>query len=124
MKRAILLFSLALSLLAAGAQAALENPSVVGQVPGRVVVTVESGGPAAKAGLLAGQSAAQDGGQSLAAAGDIIVAIDGIPVKRFDDLINYLATETSVGDAVTLTVIRDGRQSEVTVTLEERPGNR
>ncbi len=43
MKRAVLLVSLVLSLLAAGAQAAFENPTVIGQVPGRVVVTVESG---------------------------------------------------------------------------------
>jgi len=43
MKRAMLLVSLILSLLAAGAQAAFENPSVIGQVPGRVVVTVASG---------------------------------------------------------------------------------
>ncbi len=43
MKPAILLVSLALSLFAGGAQAAFENPTVIGQVPGRVVVTVASG---------------------------------------------------------------------------------
>jgi subtilisin family serine protease len=43
MKRAIILASLALALVAAGAQAAFANAGVIGQVPGRVVITVESG---------------------------------------------------------------------------------
>jgi S1-C subfamily serine protease len=39
-------------------------------------------------------------------------------------VINYLAGRTSVGDVVTLTVVRDGREIQVDVTLEERPGDR
>ncbi|MFN2156544.1 MAG: PDZ domain-containing protein [Anaerolineae bacterium] len=53
-----------------------------------------------------------------------MIAIDQVEVKRFDDVVNYLASHTSVGDTVTLTVIRDGTQVELSVTLEERPGDR
>ena len=60
--------------------------------------------------------------------GDIIVAIDGAAVQEMDDLIVYLA-EKSVGQRVTLTVIRsgnglrDGRRQRIQVTLGERPAS-
>jgi S1-C subfamily serine protease len=53
-----------------------------------------------------------------------LIAIEDEPVRRFDDLINYLATRTRVGDVITLTVVRDGQEIDVDVTLEERPANR
>ena len=34
----------------------------------------------------------------------------------------YLASYTSVGDVVTLTVVRDKIEIKIDVTLEERPG--
>jgi len=52
------------------------------------------------------------------------VAIGGMPVNDFDDLVNYLASYTSVGDTVRLTVIRDGEQFDVELVLEERPSDR
>ena len=47
--------------------------------------------------------------------GDIIVAIDDAAVQEMDDLIVYLA-EKSVGQRVTLTVLRDGRRQRTTET--------
>jgi S1-C subfamily serine protease len=35
-----------------------------------------------------------------------------------------LASRTSVGDAVTLTVVREGLETQVELTLSERPANR
>jgi S1-C subfamily serine protease len=55
--------------------------------------------------------------------GDIVIAIDGVEVRRFDDVVNYLATRSSVGEVVTLTAVRDNREMKIPVTLEERPGN-
>ncbi len=80
------------------------------------------GGPADKAGLLGGTGEVNVSGIPMAAGGDIIIAIDGQPVKRFDDVVNYLASQTAVGDVVTLTVLRDGQEMQVDVTMEERPG--
>lgn len=64
------------------------------------------------------------GGRPVLAGGDILVAINDAPVRRFDDLINYLARYTSVGDSVTLTVVRGGDRLNLDVVLEERPDNR
>jgi 2-alkenal reductase len=38
-----------------------------------------------------------------------------------DDLIAYLLGKTSVGETVTVTILRDGKQMDVEVTLGERP---
>jgi len=56
--------------------------------------------------------------------GDIVIGIDTVSVKRFDDLVNYLASNTSVGDVVTLTVLRETTRLEIDIVLEERPGSR
>ncbi len=54
-------------------------------------------------------------------AGDIIVAIDNAPVTSFDDLVSYLINNTVPDQEVTLKVIRDGKEKELTVTVGERP---
>jgi len=53
--------------------------------------------------------------------GDIITAINGNSVRIFDDLLGYILTYTSVGDTVTLDIIRDGESLQVEVLLEARP---
>jgi 2-alkenal reductase len=86
---------------------------------GAYVLDVAEGGPADKAGIKGGsQPTSIDG---LEAGGDVIVAIDGQPVNTFDDLLSYLTTNKSPGDAVVLTIVRDGESMDVTVTLGNRP---
>jgi S1-C subfamily serine protease len=55
--------------------------------------------------------------------GDIIVAVDGHKVKRIDDIINYMETQKSVGQAVKLTVYRNGQIMDLTAILEARPAS-
>jgi len=50
--------------------------------------------------------------------------IDSQEVRRSEDLIGYLARHTTVGQQVTLQVIRDGKTLEIQVTLGERPSTR
>ena len=50
----------------------------------------------------------------------MITKIDEQVVQQFDDLINYLDTQ-SVGDVVTLTIIRNGEELQISVTLAARP---
>lgn len=73
-------------------------------------------GPADEAGVI---GADPDSGEG----GDIIVAFNGQPVRSFDDLVAYLVTQTSPGDEVIVTVVRDGEESELTLTVGERPAN-
>lgn len=51
---------------------------------------------------------------------DIIVAIDGHPVRQIDDIINYLDGHKSVGDTLDLKINRNGRIMDITTTLEAR----
>jgi len=78
-------------------------------------------GPADRAGLRGNDQQVELDGVLLPTGGDIIVAIDGAEVRDMDDLIVYLA-ETSVGQTVTLDIIREGERLSVDVILEERPG--
>jgi S1-C subfamily serine protease len=91
---------------------------------GVLVFTVEPNSPADRAGLRPGDQEVVVSGRPMRAGGDIVVAIDEAIVKDFDDLINHLASRTSVGEVVTLTVMRDRSEIKIEVTLEERPGNR
>jgi len=76
---------------------------------------------AARAGLRGGDQAVEVMGTTVKAGGDIIVSLDGYKLRDFDDLIAYLVRETEVGQEVTLTVIRDGKELDIPVTLGERP---
>jgi len=78
--------------------------SQLGEESGLLVVTVEPGGPAQKAGLLQG---------------DTIVSVDGDPVRHLDELFGKLGA-LEVGSAHRLGVVRAGERKEVPVTVGER----
>ncbi len=88
---------------------------------GALVSKVTSGSPAEQAGLRGSEKQATINGENVNVGGDVITAIDGQPVKDFDDLVAYLTSSTSVGQTVTLSVIRDGQPQDVKVTLAARP---
>ncbi len=88
---------------------------------GLLVVEVYDGGPAAKAGLQGVSRVKTVGRYQVPLDGDIITAINGQHVADTDDLTMYLDTRTAVGDTVTLSVIRDGKELTLSITLEERP---
>ena len=62
-------------------------------------------------------SGAEDAGIE---AGDVIVAVDGTPLRRVEDLLAVLRARAP-GDRVTLTIARDGDEREVEVELSDRP---
>ena len=86
---------------------------------GAYVTGLVPGGPADKAGLKAGDTPTSIEG--LFAGGDLIIAIDGRPVKVFDDLLRYLLNHKSPGDTVVLSVLRGEETLDITVTLDKRP---
>jgi 2-alkenal reductase len=87
---------------------------------GILLLDVVRRGPAAKAGLRSSDGEARRDGAVLPKGGDIIVAMDGTAVREMDDLVVLLSQRT-VGQKVTLAVIRGGDEQNVEVTLEERP---
>ncbi len=90
------------------------------QFTGAYVTNVVPGGPAAKAGVRAGTKDVGLG-PNLLGGGDLIVAMDGVPIKNFDELLRYLINYKSPGDTLVLTVLRDGQQVDITLTLDKRP---
>jgi serine protease Do len=77
---------------------------VYGFKTGVLVQEVQPGGPAEKGGLKPG---------------DIITTIDGRPIKDGDDLVNEIASRKP-GSALRLGFLRDGKQSDTTVTVGDR----
>lgn len=90
------------------------------QFTGAYVTSVTPGGPAEKAGLVAGTKDVGLQG-NLLSGGDLIIAMDGNSIKNFDDLIGYLVDNKSPGDTVVLTVIRGGNTIDVPLVLVSRP---
>jgi serine protease Do len=87
---------------------------------GALIVAVSPDGPAAKAGLLPSAVKSANGSQQVVG-GDIITAINGQPVQQFEDLGSYLFLNTKPGDVVTLTILRNGKEQTVQVTLGTLP---
>jgi len=82
-------------------------------ISGVLILQVTPGTPAAEAGLRPTRRT-RDGNIVL---GDVIVAVDGEKVETYNDLLAIL-DERKVGDVVTVTVIRDGKQHDVKVELQ------
>jgi 2-alkenal reductase len=77
-------------------------------------------GPADGAGLRGNDQQVEFEGDLWFSGGDIIVAMDGVEIRDLDDLIIFLS-ETTVGQMVTLDIIRGGERLSVDVVLGERP---
>lgn len=88
------------------------------QSTGAYVASVVTGGPADQAGIKGGTQPTSV--QGLSKGGDLIVAVDGIEIKDFSELMSYLVLNTSVGDEIVLTVIRSGQTMDIPVILGQR----
>ena len=85
---------------------------------GAYVTNVTANSPADQAGIQAGD---QNSSAGVGAGGDLIIAIDGQSIQRFDDLLRYLINNKSPGETVVLTVLRGEEQVDVNITLGKRP---
>jgi S1-C subfamily serine protease len=90
---------------------------------GALVAEIVPGGPAEEAGLRGSSRQVEIDGMEARVGGDVIVALDGQRVQGFDDLVAHLVRSTEVGQQIELTILRDGRERNVTVTLGTRPGD-
>ncbi|NMC01377.1 MAG: PDZ domain-containing protein, partial [Chloroflexi bacterium] len=88
---------------------------------GALVMEVIAGGPADKAGLQGSTRQVTIGGRQVAVGGDVIIAFDGVPIRSFDELVSVLGAQSRPGQTVTLTVLRDGAERDIRLTLQERP---
>ena len=79
---------------------------------GVIISSVQNGSPAAKVNLQP---------TTVKHMGDIIIAIDGHPVKRFEDIINYLESTKAVGNTINLKFLRNGIVKNVDIQLTANP---
>ncbi len=88
---------------------------------GLLLIQIYDRSPLAVAGA---QGATQEviiGNQRVYTGGDILVAVAGEPVTSLDQLETLLENRFQVGDAVQVTLLRNGSYAEVEVTLQEEP---
>jgi len=88
---------------------------------GFMIQNVVMEGPAGRAGLHGYTNTTTVDGIKYKVGGDIITGIDNNQVRKLEDILNYLQEEKSVGDKITLKIIRNGHTSNFGLILEERP---
>ena len=88
---------------------------------GFLIITVVENSPAADAGLIGSDKIIEVDGKEYSIGGDIIVAVDGMDVRKIDDILVHLQRVKTVGDEMNLEILRDGRTTNVTIILQERP---
>ena len=89
---------------------------------GLLIQEVENGSAAEEAGLRGPQRVVILGNVQLGIGGDLIIAIDGVPITRDDDLQRAM-NHKRAGDNLVLTIYRDGRTRKITVKLGAAPEN-
>ncbi|HEX4806713.1 MAG TPA: trypsin-like peptidase domain-containing protein [Conexibacter sp.] len=87
---------------------------------GVLVQTVQSGGPAAKAGLRGGTIDSQVNGERIMLGGDVIQSFGGQAIGSMSDLSGDIAQHRP-GDRVTLGILRGGAGRQLAVTLGTAP---
>lgn len=88
---------------------------------GFLVITVVDNSPAAKAGMHGSNETVEVDGIKYPIGGDVILSVDGKQVRKIDDILIHLQRAKSIGDEMVLEVLREGRTTNITITLEERP---
>jgi putative serine protease PepD len=83
---------------------------------GFLVDEVSPHSPAAAAGLRGARNTVRIGNRILGIGGDLIMAIDGRPIERSDD-IRRIISRKRPGDKADLTIYRNGRKMNLTVKL-------
>ena len=88
---------------------------------GFLVITVVEDSPAWDAGLIGSDKTIEVEGREYSIGGDVITAVDGIDVRKIDDILIHLQRVKTVGDEMDLEILRDDRTTNVTIVLQERP---
>lgn len=94
-----------------------ESIGVTSSQEGVLIVDISRGGPADKAGLIGSSQQRTASGTMKITGGDIITAINGVPIKTYEDLVSYMFNNTEVGQKIALTILRNGNEKTVDLTL-------
>jgi S1-C subfamily serine protease len=87
---------------------------------GAYIINTRPGAPAATAGIQGATGSTSVGQFNVPIGGDVVIEVDGRPVLAWEDLLSYIAFRNP-GETVELTVLRNGQEQQIPVTLEGRP---
>ena len=95
----------------------------LGAERGAIIEEAVSDSPAARAGLRGSRKEELFNGSPVPVGGDVIVAVDGQPVERADDVARIVTDRLRPGQVVEIEVLRGGKgeRETVRVRLTERP---
>ena len=88
---------------------------------GLLVAQVYKNSPAAQAGIRGANREISISRRRILAGGDIIIALDDLPIVSADDMDAFLAEEARPGQSVTVEFLRAGETRQVTMQLAEEP---
>ncbi|MCX6031349.1 MAG: trypsin-like peptidase domain-containing protein [Chloroflexi bacterium] len=88
---------------------------------GLLVARLYQDSPADQAGLRTAKREVVVGNRRYLVGGDVITTVDGKPAAKWEDLNGYLEEHTEVGQTITLTVVRDGKEMTIKATLADTP---
>ena len=91
------------------------------EAKGFLVITVVEGSPADQAGLKGMSQTQIINDKEYPADGDIIISVDDKEVRKISDILIHLQREKSVGDVMSLGILRDGEFMHMSLELVERP---
>ncbi|MGV3523211.1 MAG: S1C family serine protease [Candidatus Sericytochromatia bacterium] len=84
---------------------------------GLLVIEAQPGSAAAQAGIRGGSRRVLVGNYEIALGGDIILAVDGKPMRTDGDLVSYLETQKKLGDTLKVTLLRGGQGQPQTIDV-------
>lgn len=90
---------------------------------GFLIESIVPDSPASKAGLHASNQTKTIEGIKYKFGGDIIIGVDSVPVKKLEDLLNYLQDNKSAGDKMIIKIVRNDKTMYITLLLQERPSS-
>ncbi len=89
------------------------------QSSGVYILEVIPNSPAEDAGFIPGSEPTEI--PNLLAGGDLIIAVNNVEVRDFNEMISYIIYHRSPGDIVVMTVLRDNQVIDLELTLGKRP---
>lgn len=88
---------------------------------GWLITGVSADGPAAKAGLRGGSKQVLIKGNRITLGGDIVIGVNGTRITNGDDLLSFLEEYTLPNQTIIVTIVRNNRIMNISVTLGAKP---
>jgi S1-C subfamily serine protease len=88
---------------------------------GAVISSVRTGSPGARAGLRGGFDERDFNGVAFTYGGDVVVAIDGRPVRSASDVVRIVTERLRPGQVARFAILRGSERRELPVRLTDRP---